>query len=173
MSDARGEVGKPLLISLAVIWVFALVAFFIVQHISEASRAAGEFVKFGISITMMQPGYVVVYGVILSILFSLHWWLSGLFGKPGIASRPIANSMLVVAGICVLQIIFEGTTRDYFEFSVLCAQGEPTVTILVDEFYFCERSMLVTRAAMWMSIALPLFAIPVRILESRILKKRK
>jgi len=173
VSDARDEVGKPLLVSLVVVWVFAFVAFFIVQHILEASRAAGEFVKFGISITMMQPGYVVVHGLILSILFSLHWWLSGLFGKPGIASRPIANLMLVAAGLCILQIISEGTSRDYFELSVLCRQGEPPVTILVDEFYICERSMLVTQTAMWMSFALPLFAVPVRILESRILKKRK
>ncbi|MXP46358.1 hypothetical protein GRI43_02980 [Altererythrobacter luteolus] len=172
MSEASGDVGKPLLVSLIVVWGCAAVAFLAIQWLLDSYLAAGRGDEFGLSMMMTTPGDVVIYAVLLSLLFLLHWWLSGLFGKSGIASRPVANLMLVAAGLCILQLLFEGATRDYLEFSVLCGPDEPTVVIMVDEFYLCERSMLVTKAAGWLSIVLPLLAIPVRILESRVRMKR-
>ncbi|WP_299193074.1 hypothetical protein [uncultured Erythrobacter sp.] len=177
MNTAGGEVGKPLLISLLIIWFIAIALYFIIDPLLEAHRAEvmreyGPGPAGGISFQTLQPAMAIMAGVILSILFAIHWWLSGLFGKAGLSSKPIANVLLVAAGLAALLEIFEHGALDFFDYSLFCSSDAPTTVILVDEVYRCDRSLMIRKIAQWSVLLLPLFAIPVRIIESRLGAKK-
>ena len=164
--------GKPLAISLLVIWLFAIVLYFIIDPLFDA-QIAETMTKYpkspaGVSVGTLSPGHAIFYGVALSIVFAIHWWLSGLFGKPGASRKPIANTMLIVAGVATLLEIFEHGALDFYNYSLFCSSDEATTVILVDEVYPCDRSLTVRKAAQWAIFVFPILAIPVRILESRL-----
>jgi len=119
----------------------------------------------------LSPSIAVFFGVLLSIVFAIHWWWSGLFGKAGASRKPIANGMLVITGLAALLEIFEHGALDYFDYSLFCHANEPTAVIVVDEVYRCERSLMIRKNAQLAMLLLPILAIPVRIIESRLGEK--
>ncbi len=172
MKDARGEVGKPLLFSLLFLWIVAAGLYFIIDpllnaHIAATIREYPDAPQ-GVSLFTLNPGTPVVYAAMISVLLFIHWGLSGLFGKPGAARKPLANAMLAFAGLAALLELFEHGALDFYDYSVFCGADEPTTVILVDEVYRCERSMVIRKIAQWSMLLLPILATPVRILESRL-----
>lgn len=175
MTNAQGEVGKPLLYSLLAVWLVTIALYFAIDPLLDAhikqSRTDFPSAPFGPFIHTLNPATPIIYAVFLSVLFFLHWGLSGLFGKPGAARKPIANVLLIAAGLAALLEIFEHGALDFYDYSLFCLPEEPTTVILVDEVYRCERSLMARKTAQWSMVLLPILAIPVRIFESRLGEK--
>lgn len=171
MKNAEGEIGKPLLCSLLIVWAVAIGLYFIIDPFvqAEIAQARRDFPDTpGYPFGKLNPGTPIIYALFLTVLLFVHWWLSGLFGKPGVARMPIANVMLITAGFAALFEIFEHGALDFYDYSLFCHPEEPTTVILVDEVYRCERSLIVRKIAQWSMLLLPVLAIPVRLLESRL-----
>ena len=169
MRHAIGEVGKPLLISLLVIWAVSLTAYLLLDmqytdYVERVRPDSGDLTP--ISIMIVTPGAAILYGVMFSVFLTIHWWLSGLFSRTGMAKMPIANFMLAFAGLFMILELFESAATDFHNYSLFCGTQEPQVVIVVDEVHRCARSLFVRRSIGPVVFFLPLFSIPIRILES-------
>ncbi|MCP5397605.1 MAG: hypothetical protein H6918_12945 [Sphingomonadaceae bacterium] len=173
MTHASGEVGKPLLLSLLIVWAISISAYWIldIEYAGYVDRLRGASdAPVPVNIMLITPGHAIMAGVVFSILLAIHWWLSGLFAKPGMAKMPIANIMLAATALFLILELFESAANDFHNYSLFCRADEPPVVILVDEVHRCARALSIRYILGPMALLLPVISIPVRILESRIRK---
>ena len=174
MSDGRQETGKALLRSIFLISVFTVVAMLTSYFlINSFNKSLGPFPgTVGPLSTNPEEKDALSFGATLAVFVAIHWWLSGLFGNEGMATRPLANSMLVGAGICAFVLLLENQAQ-FFGKSPMCGEEDPTVAILVDEVYQCKRALEFSRTAKALVLLLPVLGIPVRLIENRIVKNKR
>jgi hypothetical protein len=171
VSDAKEEVGKAILISLSAIWLWAIAAYLIIRpqfdaHVRGVENEFGPYAP--ISMFTLRPADAFMVGGFLTAPFLIHWWISGLFGREGMSKMPIANGMLVGAVLCGALELFDRGAQDFHGYSLFCRQGEPISVVFLDEVYQCERSRLARSTIGAMIFLLPILAIPVRMVESRL-----